>query len=496
MSGVTTELPRQLYRAEGVRALDRAAIETHGIGGAVLMERAGGATFAVLRQRWPQAGSIAVIAGTGNNGGDGFVVARLARRAGLAVEVRVVGDVQSVRGDARTHLQQLVAEGVRAQPWEQGAALRAEVVVDALLGTGLDRDAAGAHAAAIAAMNAGPAPVLAIDIPSGLHADTGQPLGGAVCAHATVTFIGLKQGLLTGAAPDHTGRLYFSDLDVPPQVYDAVSPSAWRIARAPLMHLLPRRRRTGHKGHFGHLLLIGGDTGYAGAIRLAGEAAARTGAGLVSLATRARHAASIAAQCPVLMSHGVETPAELEPLLARADAVAIGPGLGRSEWALGLLARVLEARQPLVADADALNLLAMEPCRRDDNWVLTPHPGEAARLLGGSVAGVQGDRYAAARELQSRYGGVCVLKGAGTIVCSAGELAACSAGNPGMGSGGVGDVLTGVIAALLAQGLGPRDAAQLGVCLHAEAGDRAAEGGERGLIATDLMPWLRVLVNG
>ncbi len=495
MSGVTTDLPRQLYRAEGVKALDRAAIERHGIAGAVLMERAGAAAFEMLRQRWPQAGSVAVIAGTGNNGGDGFVLARLARRAGLAVEVRVVGDAESVRGDAREHLQRLEAEGVRASPWEPGAALHADVVVDALLGTGLDREAAGAHAEAIAAMNACPAPVLAIDVPSGLHADTGQPLGAAVRAHATLTFIGLKQGLLTGAAPDHTGRLYFSDLAVPPQVYDAVPPSALRIARAPLMYLLPRRRRTGHKGHFGHVLVIGGDAGYAGAIRLAGEAAARTGAGLVSLATRARHAAGIAAQCPVLMSHGVESPVELEPLLARADVIAIGPGLGRSEWALGLLARALEARQPLVADADALNLLAMETCSRD-NWILTPHPGEAARLLDGSVALVQQDRYAAATHLRERYGGVCVLKGAGTVVCSAEGLAVCAAGNPGMGSGGVGDVLTGVIAALLAQGLVPHDAAQLGVCLHAEAGDRAAEGGERGLIATDLMPWLRVLVNG
>lgn len=495
MSSVTTDLPRQLYRAEGVKALDRAAIERHGIGGAVLMERAGAAAFEMLRQRWPQAGSVAVIAGTGNNGGDGFVLARLARHAGLAVEVRVVGDAESVRGDARMHLQRLEADGVRALPWEPGAALHADVIVDALLGTGLDREVAGAHAEAIAAINACRAPALAIDIPSGLHADTGQPLGAAVRAHATVTFIGLKQGLLTGAAPDHTGRLYFSDLAVPPQVYDAVPPSALRIARAPLMHLLPRRRRTGHKGHFGHVLVIGGDAGYAGAIRLAGEAAARTGAGLVSLATRARHAAGIAAQCPVLMSHGVESPAGLEPLLARADVIAIGPGLGRSEWALGLLARVLEARQPLVADADALNLLAMETCSRDD-WILTPHPGEAARLLDGSVALVQQDRYAAATHLQERYGGVCVLKGAGTVVCSAEGLAVCAAGNPGMGSGGVGDVLTGVISALLAQGLGPQDAAQLGVCLHAEAGDRAAEDGERGLIATDLMPWLRVLVNG
>jgi NAD(P)H-hydrate epimerase len=374
--------------------------------------------------------------------------------------------------------------------------LRADVVVDALLGTGLDRDVAGAHAEAIAAMNAGDAPVLAIDIPSGLHADTGQPLGSAVMANATVTFIGVKQGLLTGAAADHTGRLYFSDLGVPPPVYDAVSPSVLRITRAPLMHLLSRRRRTGHKGHFGHVLVIGGDAGYAGAVRLAGEAAARTGAGLVSLATRAGHAASIAAPCPVLMSHGVESPDKLDPLLAQADVIAIGPGLGRSEWALGLLARVFEAKQPLVVDADALNLLAMEPSRHD-NWILTPHPGEAARLLAGSVAGVQQDRYASAKHIQRRYGGICVLKGAGTIVCGAsGVLAVCSAGNPGMGSGGVGDVLTGVIAALLAQGLSLQDAAHLGVCVHAEAGDRAAETGERGLIATDLMPWLRTLVNG
>jgi NAD(P)H-hydrate epimerase len=346
------------------------------------------------------------------------------------------------------------------------------------------------------AINASSHPVLAIDIPSGLNADSGQPLGAAVVANATVTFIGMKQGLLTGAAPDYCGRLYFSNLDVPQTVYDSVSPSARRVTRTQLMDRLGPRPRTAHKGHFGHVLIIGGDAGYVGAARMAAEAAARVGAGLVSVATRRVHASALATSFPVAMSHGVESAAELNALLPRASVVAIGPGLGRSDWALGLLAQVLESPLPAVVDADALNLLAAEPCMRQD-WILTPHPGEAARLLQTNTTAIQADRFAAALNIQKCCGGVCVLKGAGTVIAATGgQLSVCDSGNPGMSSGGIGDVLTGVIAGLLAQGLNLDDAARLGVCLHAEAGDRAAEvGGERGLIATDLMPWLSRLAN-
>jgi NAD(P)H-hydrate epimerase len=339
--------------------------------------------------------------------------------------------------------------------------------------------------------------VLAIDIPSGLHADTGAVLGGAIKANRTVTFIGRKQGLYTGRAAEFTGAITFSDLGVPESVYRELPPPARLLTAAPLGVLAVPRARAAHKGANGHVLVIGGDHGMNGAPRLAGEAALRSGAGLVSLATRTEHAASIAAACPELMSHGVGCARDLSRLLTRATVVAIGPGLGQSRWAQGLLARVLETSLPLVVDADALNLLSREPLRRDD-WVLTPHPGEAGRLLNQQTALVQENRYAAVRALAESYGGVVVLKGAGTLVGHAGTaVAVCAAGNPGMATGGMGDVLSGVIAGLIAQGLAPPQAAMAGVCLHARAGDRAAAHGERGMTARDVIGELRgVMTDG
>jgi NAD(P)H-hydrate epimerase len=255
------------------------------------------------------------------------------------------------------------------------------------------------------------------------------------------------------------------------------------------------RRRAAHKGDFGRVLVVGGGPGMAGAARLAGEAAQRSGAGLVSLATHPQHAAVIASACPELISHAVAGARDLRSLLGRADVVVIGPGLGKSGWAKSLLACVLDTARPLVVDADALNLLATEGFRRD-NWVLTPHPGEAGRLLQQTTAAVQSDRFAAARAIQGRHAGCVVLKGAGSIVCDdSGALAVCAAGNPGMATAGMGDVLSGVIGGLLAQGMSLAEATLAGVCLHACAGDRAALAGERGLLARDVIAELRPLLN-
>jgi NAD(P)H-hydrate epimerase len=338
--------------------------------------------------------------------------------------------------------------------------------------------------------------VLALDIPSGLHADTGCILGSAVRAALTVTFIGLKQGLFTADGPDCCGELAFEGLEVPAAVYGWQLLSARRIDWPRFADLLPPRPRGAHKGRFGHVLVIGGDLGMAGASRLAGEAALRAGAGLVSVATRAEHVAALVAGRPELMVHGVSTPEDLRPLLGRATVVAVGPGLGRGAWGRALFGAAVRAGLPLVVDADALNLLAEGPRQLADG-ILTPHPGEAARLLGVTPADVHADRFAAAAALQERFGGVVVLKGAGSIVRGPGirPPAVCSAGNPGMATAGVGDVLTGVIAGLLAQGLGADDAAEMGVCVHSAAGDRAAAAGERGLIASDLLGPLRALLN-
>ncbi len=485
---------RALHTAAQVRELDRIAIEEAGIPGYTLMGRAGQAVFEALREAWPEARRIVVLCGAGNNAGDGYVVARLAREHGLTAEVLWLKDPATLAGDAATAARDWHAAGGAARAFDPGPLVDADVVVDALLGTGLDRPLAGGWLAAVEAVNASGRPVLAVDVPSGLHADTGMPLGAAVRAALTVTFIGVKQGLLTGEAADHVGRLLYDDLDVPAEVLERVPPTALRIAEVDVRDSLPPRPRTAHKGRCGHVLVVGGNLGLAGAARLAGEGALRTGAGLVSVATRPEHAAALAGGRPELMARGVAGPEELAPLLARATALAVGPGLGQDGWARGLLARVLEAPQPKVLDADALNLLAAEPMRRDD-WILTPHPGEAARLLGTDAGAVQRDRYAAARALAERYGGVAVLKGPGTIVADARAVWVCDRGNPGMASGGMGDVLTGAIAALLAQGLSPEEAARTGVWLHAAAADAAAACGERGMIASDLLPHLRRLAN-
>lgn len=488
-------LPHALYRAAGVRELDRIAIEDHGIPGLTLMERAGAASYRLLRETWPTVGALAVICGGGNNAGDGFVVARLAHADGLQVHVVMVGAEASLKGDARSAYDAMLEAGVEAEAFAGTVPAGADVLVDALLGTGIDREVTGEWRRAIEAMNASGSPVLAIDIPSGLHADSGHVMGAAVRADLTISFIGLKAGLFTGVGRDCSGRIEFSDLNVPVTVYKDVPIAARRIDYPAMRTHLPPRGRSTHKGHYGHVLVIGGDNGYLGAARMAGEAAARTGAGLVSVATRAGHADSLAPARPELMVHGIETPAELAQLLQRATVVAIGPGLGRSDWATRLLATVLEGRWPLVLDADALNLLAEQPLRRED-WVLTPHPGEAGRLLGTDTAAVQADRLAALTELQSRYGGVIVLKGSGTLIgCGNAPPALCSDGNPGLASGGTGDVLTGIVAGLLAQGFDSAVAAELGVCLHAAAADAAAAEGERGMLASDLFPHLRRLVN-
>jgi len=484
-----------LYTAAQVRQLDRSAIEEAGIAGYTLMSRAGKTAWDLLRNCWPEARSLLVLCGTGNNGGDGYVIGRLALEAGHAVLVMQLGDAAGIKGDALAAREAYIAAGGKVEPFQASVPAHVELVIDAMLGTGLEREPTGDWLAAIDMLNAGKQPVVAVDIPTGLHADTGRVLGSAVRADLTVTFIGRKPGLYTGQGPELAGKVVFDDLQVPDSVYMQVPAQAEQVTgvsnNIPVLH----RPRTAHKGRHGHVLVIGGEQGMPGAVLLAGHAALRSGAGLVSVATRPSHAAALAAACPEVMCHGVRAAKELGPLLACATVVAIGPGLGRSPWSRQLLAQVLETSLPLVVDADALNLLALEPAHRE-NWIITPHPGEAGRLLGLPAAGVQQDRLAAVRGLVERFGGTAVLKGAGSLVCTAGRpIAVCTVGNPGMATAGMGDVLTGVIAALVAQRLPLADAAVLGVCLHGQAGDRAAAGGERGLLARDLIDELRHVVN-
>ncbi len=486
-------LPVQLYTVNQVRAMDQYAINVVGIAGIELMERAGQCAFNLLLKVWPHARQIAVFCGSGNNGGDGYVIARLAMQQGIDVKLIALSAIENLTGDALTAARgYLDAGGVFSQRHDQSW-LDCDVVVDSLLGTGLDRQVGGGYKPVIEAMNASQIPVLAVDIPSGLHAERGCVMGVAVQAQQTATFIGLKQGLFTGQATDYCGDIHYYSLDVPDAVLQLEQPSA--LCFEPQLPLLPARKPNTHKGHFGHVLLIGGEIGYSGAIRLAAQAALRSGAGLVSIATREHHAAWLSMAQPEIMSHAVESAEQLQSLLNKATLVVIGPGLGKSEWARQLLDAVLETELPIVIDADGLNLAAECRFTHRDNCVFTPHPGEAGRLLNMSSHAVQNDRFDAIKQLQANYAGTVVLKGAGTLVYDGVVITVNKSGNPGMATGGMGDVLSGIIAGLMAQGQGLADAARNGVWLHGIAADLAAESGQRGLLASDLFPFMRKLVN-
>ena len=478
-----------------MREIDRTAIEDEGIPGYTLMTRAGAAAVRAARERFPKETRWQVVCGAGNNAGDGYVVARLAAQDGIVVSVLALVDPESLTGDAATAYGDFSAEGGIVMPWEGELDEEAGLIVDALLGSGLERDVTGEFAKAVEAMNAHPANIMALDIPTGVHGDTGQVMGVAVKASLTVTFVGLKAGLFAGEGAELSGAIEFDGLEVPEHCRPHAEAMARRISGRVLRRCLKRRARSAHKGDFGHVLIIGGGAGMPGAVRLAGEAALRTGAGLVSVATHPSHAAVIVGSRPELMSHGIEDVDSLAPLLERATAVAFGPGLGTSEWARQLYDAASELDLPCVWDADALNLLAETPAK-NERRIITPHPGEAARLLDGDTAGVQADRRTALQGLQDKYGGVVVLKGANTLVTSKKKVPwLCTSGNPGMASPGMGDVLTGIVAALLAQGLGKEASAVVGVEAHARAGDRAARSGERGTIASDLIAELRHVVN-
>jgi NAD(P)H-hydrate epimerase len=495
------DIDLRLYSAAAVKALERRAVEQQGIDSYTLMRRAATAAWRAARARWPERGRVGVVCGGGNNGGDGWVLARLAVEAGCEVVVLDVAG-RKAQGDAeRARVECLQTVGDRIQLFsgaaEAGPVLgRCGLVVDAIFGTGLSRAPTGDAAlaiAAIAAAHAAGAKVLAIDLPSGLAADTGAVFGAAVAADLTVSFVGRKPGLHTGRGPELCGEVVFERLEIDAGCYEDVEVRARLTDRAELAAWLPRRPRGAHKGDHGHVLLIGGDHGMPGAILLAARAALRAGAGLVSVATRAAHAALLVAAQPELMVRGVESAADLAGLIAKADVIAIGPGLGQDDWGRAMADTAFAAAQPLVVDADALNLLAVRP-RHRGNWILTPHPGEAGRLLGCGTAEVQADRFTAVAALRARFGGVAVLKGAGSLIAGE-QIQVCPYGNPGMGVGGMGDVLTGIVAALLGQGLELECAAAAAVTVHALAGDQAASAGERGLLPKDLIGALRGVVN-
>jgi hydroxyethylthiazole kinase-like uncharacterized protein yjeF len=499
---MTIELsPLGLYQTKQIKTVETLAIK-HGISEDLLMERAGKAAFHLLRECWSTAQRILVICGSGNNGGDGYVLARHAHFAGLEVKVGFLGDKQQLNGAALHARNACENAHIPIEPFDKNQLLNNDVIVDAIFGTGLARKITGVWYAAMDAINQQNIPVLSLDLPSGLDSDTGAVRGIAISATVTITFIGVKQGLTTSQGPNYSGQIYCDNLDLPANLLSEIPPFAISLYLSHLTHYLQPRAKAAHKGQFGHVLVIGGNYGMPGSVCMAALAALRVGAGLVTVATRSSHIPIVVSTRPELMCLGVETPQDLELLFKKATVIIIGPGLGQDEWAKALLEAAIAVDCPQIIDADALNLLAQEnrinrsSCEAH-HWILTPHSGEAARLLNQTPEWVESDRFSAVKALQEKYKGVCILKGAGSLVADPhGLIAVCRAGNPGMATGGMGDVLSGVLGGLLAQGLSLQQASHLGVCLHAYAGDMAAQGeGERGLLALDLLPYLRKLAN-
>lgn len=485
-----------LHDAGSLRRIEARANDVPGHDPFELMRRAGRAAWRCALRHWPQAQRILVVCGPGNNGGDGYVLARYALDSGR--DVRLVHlEGHEPRGDmARRALEDCRSRGGKPVVFD-GMLPPADLVVDALFGIGLDRAPDAAAAGLVEAMNLHPAPRLSLDVASGIDVSRGSAPGAAVRANRTLEFIAPKAGLRTGPALDLSGLLEFAPLDLAPELVAGEGAVAELLAPVHLRRWLQPRQRDAHKGMFGRVLCIGGDHGHGGAVILCAEAAMRSGAGLVEVATRSLHLAPLLARRPEAMGHAVERVADVADLLERADVVAIGPGLGTEPWGRVMFGAALAAGKPLVLDADALNLLAARPRALPPGTILTPHPGEAANLLGTDARRVQADRLGSARALSERHDVVVVLKGAGTIVAAPGRPPRIlDAGNPGMAVAGMGDVLTGVIAAMRAQGLAPLAAASAGVALHAGAGDRAAQNhGQRGMLPSDLLPWLRRLAN-
>jgi len=494
----------RLYTAEQMRRLDRSAIDAHGIPGIELMERAGRSVFQGVRSSYPRAGNWLVFCGGGNNGGDGYVVARLAREAGCAATVCALKSPDALSGDAAIAARRWLDAGGETHPWPVGDVSRYDIVVDALLGTGLDRAPEDDYALAIEVMNESGKPLVAVDIPSGLNADTGNVMKLAVAADLTFTFIGHKRGLYTADGPDFCGEIYFSDLQTPDSVRDMINDSGILIRENILEYYLKPRRRNSHKGSYGWVLGIGGNNTMSGAVRLCGEAALRGGAGKVTLATSPEHASLVNLACPELMVRGVRRGKQLQTILSQVSVIVIGTGLGQTSWSENLFKTCMKTSLPIVLDADGLNILARIYPEMGRNralprghWILTPHPAEAGRLLGCAPRDVQQDRVGTAIRLADRFDATVVLKGCGTVVADAsGRYAICPLGNPGMATAGTGDVLAGVIGALVAQGLDLWQASVCGVVAHAAAGDLAAASiGERGMIASDIIEHLPGVLN-
>ena len=459
-----------------------------------LMLRAGQAAYEHLNRHWPDARQWLILCGHGNNGGDGYVLARLGQAAGKTITLLACDSEKALPEEAQRARDAWLDAGGEIHAAGAAWPEQVDVIVDALLGTGTQRAPAEPYATLIQQANAHAAPILAIDMPSGLSARNGTTPGEVINATHTLSVVALKPGQLTGKARDVIGALYYADLGLATFLAGETAPMA-RYDASALTRWLKPRKPTSHKGNHGRLLVIGGDAGPAGAVRMTAEAALRTGSGLVRVLTHKDNIIPILTARPEVMVDELSDE-RLKEALEWADVIAVGPGLGQREWGKQALKTVAGSEKPMLWDADALNLLAISAEKRQ-NRIITPHPGEAARLLNIETSEIESDRLHAAQRLAQQYGGVVVLKGAGTIIASEqGEMAFADVGNAGMASGGMGDLLSGIIASLMGQQLPLFGAACAGCVAHGAAADAvAAQRGTRGMLATDLLDLLWQFVN-
>lgn len=489
-------LTQKLYRADQVKHFELKAAAKMGVSKFELMQRAGKVTFEHCSALMPNAETYLVLVGVGNNAGDGYIAALNAATAGKSVILCAIEPQRKVEGDVAKAQAAWIDNGGKVQAFKPELLKHCDLIIDALLGIGIVGIIRNEFADVIDAINASQIPVVSVDIPSGLDADTGGSLGRCIQADMTITFIGIKLGLTTGAGKQSCGQLIFEDLGIGKAFADIARSAASALDIAHFKGLAPRPLHS-HKGSYGRLLCVGGNAGMAGAIRLSAEAALRSGTGLVKVFAHEGSKIQISAGRPEIMV----TSTDLEQALAWATCIVIGPGLGQDEWSKATYDTVLSYCQnnpkPMVIDADALNIMANTASFVNiPDCVMTPHSGEAARLLRVSVEEVEDNRFIFARQVAERYHTSCVLKGAGTIIDDEENSWVCRHGNPGMATAGMGDVLTGIIGSLLAQGVQTNLACQYGVSLHAKAGDIVAqEHGQRGMLASDLFNTVRTLIN-
>lgn len=487
-------IEKKLYTIEQIRCIQQEAIDQQVINARGLMLQAAKALLQRVQLSWPNAQHLLILCGKGHNGGDGLSFAKLAYQAGLSVQIVMLSDRSACSRLTQLALDECVALGLTIETHTSCMSFEADLIVDALLGIGLNGPVRPHYAKVIEWINTQSTPCLSVDVPSGLDADTGNIFNVCVRAQVTQTFVGHKRGLFTYRSTEYAGLIYLDTLSIN---YDSsnIKHSLNLVGLADSLDFLPRRQCDTHKDDFGHVLIIGGDYGMGGAIRLAAEAAMRSGASLVTVATRPEHLSVVNSCRSDMTCQRVESVSSIEGLSNKVDVVVIGPGLGKTAWGHDLLNAILAWDQPKVLDADALNIISANPdCRND--WVLTPHPGEAARLMGSSGDAIQHDRFQSIQSLQQRFGGVIALKGAGTLVANDQQMALCPFGNPGMVSGGMGDLLSGIIGGFIAQGLPMYEATLSAVLSHAKAVDFAsAKDGDCGLLAVDVLNCLRRFVN-